>query len=81
MEVFNALEPSAVKIETFSLQRQALQGQRRVDSVLSQAGPKDSPEYGLRFFHHRPGRRDPDSQSLLLSDHVHPERKATVFFS
>jgi quercetin dioxygenase-like cupin family protein len=50
MEVFNALDKSPSKIETFPYKGKPYKVKDVWIRWLSQAGPKDSPEYGLRFF-------------------------------
>ena len=50
MEVFNALDKSAVKIEKFPYKGKLYEVKGVWIRWLSKAGPNDSPEYGLRFF-------------------------------
>ena len=50
MEVFNALDKPPVKIETYPYKGKPYKVKDVWIRWLSQAGPKDSPEYGLRFF-------------------------------
>ena len=50
MEIFNALDKSPVKIETYPYKGKPYKVKEVWIRWLSQAGPKDSPEYGLRFF-------------------------------
>ena len=50
MEIFNALDKAPVKIETYPYKGKPYKVKEVWIRWLSQAGPKDSPEYGLRFF-------------------------------
>ncbi len=55
MIVKNMKEVSETKIETFPYRGKPLPVKNVWIRWLSQAGPKDSPEYGLRFFTIGPG--------------------------
>ncbi len=50
MEIMGVNDRKATKIETYPYKGKPLQVKDVWIRWLSQAGPKDSPEYGLRFF-------------------------------
>jgi len=55
MYVINVKDKEDIKIETFPYKGKPLKVKDVWIRWLSQAGPKDSPEYGLRFFTIGPG--------------------------
>ena len=59
MIVQNARDVKKAKIETFPYRGKAYEVKEVWVQWLSQAGPKDSPEYGLRFFTVGPGGEIP----------------------
>lgn len=59
MIVQNAKDVKKTKIETFPYRGKSYEVKEVWVQWLSQAGPKDSPEYGLRFFTVGPGGEIP----------------------
>ena len=59
MEVMNAKDRKATKIETYPYKGKPLQVKDVSIRWLSQAGPEGAPEYGLRFFTIGPGGEIP----------------------
>jgi hypothetical protein len=59
MEVFNSKEKEGKKIESFPYRGKPLPVKDVKIQWLTQAGPEDSPEYGLRFFTVGPGGEIP----------------------
>lgn len=59
MEIFNATEKVEKQIETFPYKGKPLKVKDVRIRWLSQAGPPDAPEYGLRFFTVGPGGEIP----------------------
>ncbi len=59
MEVFNSNDRDGKKIESFPYKGKALKVKDVWIKWLTQAGPEDSPEYGLRFFTVGPGGEIP----------------------
>ena len=59
MEVFNAMDREQSKIETFPYKDKPLKVKDVHICWLSQAGPEDSPDYGLRLFSIGPGGEIP----------------------
>lgn len=59
MEVMNASDRKATKIETYPYKGKPLQVKDVWIRWLSQAGPEGAPEYGLRFFTIGPGGEIP----------------------
>jgi len=59
MEILNTNDKEAVKIESYPYKGKSLKIKEVWVKWLSQTGPKDSPEYGLRFFIIGPGGEIP----------------------
>lgn len=59
MEVFNSSEKEGTKIESFPYRGKPLPVKDVEIQWLTQAGPEESPEYGLRFFTVGPGGEIP----------------------
>lgn len=59
MDVLNASDKEESKIESYPYKGKPLKVTGAWIKWLSQAGPKDSPEYGLRFFTVGPGGEIP----------------------
>lgn len=59
MEVMNAMDKEESKIKTFPYKGSPLKVKDVGIRWLSQAGPKDAPEYGLRLFSVGPGGEIP----------------------
>ena len=59
MEILNVKEKQGSKIETFPYKGKPFEVKGVWIKWLSQAGPEDSPEYGLRFFTVEPGGEIP----------------------
>ncbi len=59
MEVFNSKDKEGRKIESFPYRGKPLPVKDVKIQWLTQAGPEDSPEYGLRFFTVGPGGEIP----------------------
>ena len=59
MDVFNAKEREQSKIESYPYRGKPLQVKEVWIKWLTQAGPQDAPEYGLRFFTVGPGGEIP----------------------
>lgn len=59
MEVFNSNEKEGTKIESFPYRGKPLPVKNVKIQWLTQAGPEESPEYGLRFFTVGPGGEIP----------------------
>ncbi|MGD2124665.1 MAG: cupin domain-containing protein [Desulfobacteraceae bacterium] len=59
MDILNAMDKEEKKIETFPYRGKPLKVKEVGIRWLSQAGPEDSPEYGLRFFAVGPGGEIP----------------------
>jgi quercetin dioxygenase-like cupin family protein len=76
MYVINVKDKEDTKIETFPYKGKPLKVKDVWIRWLSQAGPKDSPEYGLRFFTIGPGGYIPIHNHLyyqtmyILSGHI-----------
>jgi quercetin dioxygenase-like cupin family protein len=59
MDVLNVMDTEEKKIETFPYKGKPLKVTDVSIRWLSQAGPQDSPDYGLRFFRVGPGGEIP----------------------
>ncbi|MBW2204729.1 MAG: cupin domain-containing protein, partial [Deltaproteobacteria bacterium] len=59
MNVLNLKDTKETKIESFPYKGKPLKVNKVGVRWLSQAGPEDSPEYGLRFFTVGPGGEIP----------------------
>jgi hypothetical protein len=59
MDVLNAMDKEEKKIETFPYKGKPFKVTDVSIRWLSQAGPQDSPDYGLRFFRVGPGGEIP----------------------